>query len=319
MIIEYIWIDGLGITRSKTRVIHIMDIIQLTDIPSWNYDGSSTYQATTEHSEVIIKPVALYHSPFEHIDYLVLCDTWIKEEPHPNNKRVQYVDKKGARFGFEQEFFLTDKTGRILTAESPQGDYYCGVGANHAIERKCIMEAMTNCIKTGLRITGMNAEVAPAQWELQIDDMGIDACDGLWMLRYILTRTVEAFGFGISFHPKPLSQEWNGSGCHTNYSTKEMRAEGGYDVILKTIQELSKRHTTDILSYGKDNHLRLSGKCETSSYNTFSYGVGDRSASIRIPTETFVNQCGYLEDRRPASNMDPYVVASILNSSIHTL
>ena len=132
MIIEYIWIDGLGVTRSKTRVIHIMDIIQLTDIPSWNYDGSSTYQATTEHSEVIIKPVALYHSPFEHIDYLVLCDTWIKDEPHPTNKRVQYVDKKGTRFGFEQEFFLTYKTGRILTAESPQGDYYCGVGANHA-------------------------------------------------------------------------------------------------------------------------------------------------------------------------------------------
>lgn len=321
MIIEYVWIDGKNNTRSKTRVLTKNDI-KLSDIPEWNYDGSSTEQATTTQSEVIIKPVALYKSPFPFINYLVLCDTWLPSgEPHPTNTRITYLStiNKGERFGFEQEFFLTDRTGTILTSSNePQGDYYCGVGANHAIERKCIVEAMTNCITAGLKITGMNAEVAPAQWELQIDDMGIDACDGLWMLRYILTRTVESYGFGITFHPKPLSKEWNGSGCHTNFSTTQMMEPNGYSCILDTITKLSKTHTTDILYYGEDNRMRLSGKCETSSYDTFSYGVGDRTASIRIPNSTYSNKCGYLEDRRPASNMDPYIVARILLSTIES-
>jgi glutamine synthetase len=174
-------------------------------------------------------------------------------------------------------------------------------------------------MKAGLKITGMNAEVAPAQWELQIDDMGIKACDGLWMLRYILTRTVESYGFGIELHPKPLGPEWNGSGGHTNYSTPDMRSPGGYSVIMKMIQELGKHHKEDIEHYGEDNRMRLSGKCETSSYDRFCSGVSDRTASIRIPTETYQKQCGYLEDRRPASNMDPYRVASILNERYSNL
>jgi glutamine synthetase len=311
MIVEYIWIDGFGTTRSKTRVIQNGSI---DTIPTWNYDGSSTGQAMTEQSEVILRPVAHYPSPFSHLDYLVLCDTWLPSgDPHPSNQRVHYKEVEGSRFGFEQEFFLTDKSGTLVPSSAPQGGYYCGVGANHAIERTCILEAMTHCIKAGLKITGMNAEVAPAQWELQIDDMGIQACDGLWMLRYILTRTVESYGFGIELHPKPLGPEWNGSGGHTNYSTPDMRAPGGYSVILKMIQELGKNHGEDIEFYGEDNRMRLSGKCETSSYDRFSYGVADRSASIRIPTETHQQQCGYLEDRRPASNMDPYRIASILN------
>jgi glutamine synthetase len=318
MIIEYVWIDGKFQVRSKTRVLKIKHV-QLSDIPQWNYDGSSTEQATTENSEVILRPVSLYPSPFMSVDYLVLCDTLLPSgEPHPTNTRVKYpfMLNKGERFGFEQEFFLTDQTGTILTSNKPQGDYYCGVGANNAIERKCILEAMTNCIRAGLNITGMNAEVAPAQWELQIDDMGISACDGLWMLRYILTRTVESYGFGINFHPKPLSPEWNGSGCHTNFSTTLMREPNGYEYILQTIYKLRDSHSTDIELYGKDNRLRLSGTCETSSYDKFSYGIADRTASIRIPSETYRNACGYLEDRRPASNMDPYTVATVLLATL---
>ena len=315
MILEYVWIDGSS-TRSKTRIVDMDHTVDVNQLPLWNYDGSSTGQATTESSEVILRPVRMYPSPFEPIDQLVLCDTLLPSgEPHPTNTRIRYVDRNdGARFGFEQEFFLTDRYGDLLTATKPQGSYYCGVGANHAIERPCIVAAMMNCIKAGLRITGMNAEVAPAQWEIQLDDMGVAACDGLWMLRYILTRTVEGYGWGISFHPKPLAHPWNGSGCHTNYSTQAMRDPSGYDVIMHTIHQLGQRHTMDMSQYGTENRLRLSGHCETSSYDTFTYGVGDRTASIRIPTETYRNQCGYLEDRRPASNMDPYVVASLLNS-----
>ncbi len=314
MILEYIWIDGFNNTRSKTRVIDALRL-ELNSIPAWNFDGSSTGQANTEYSEVILKPVQYYPSPFEHIDFLVLCECWLPNgSPHPTNQRVSYTDVEGSRFGFEQEFFLTDRSGTILKSVAPQGAYYCGVGANNAIERQCIVESMANCIRAGLKITGMNAEVAPAQWELQIDDMGIKACDGLWMLRYIVTRTVEAHGFGVNMHPKPLGADWNGSGCHTNYSTISMRAPGGYSVILDMIREMEKGHSTDIKLLGKDNEQRLSGRCETSSYEKFSYGVADRTASVRIPTETHQRQCGYLEDRRPASNVDPYVIAGLLNA-----
>ena len=64
--------------------------------------------------------------------------------------------------------------------------------------------------------------------------------------------------------------------------------------------------------YGKDNHLRMTGTCETSSYDKFSYGIGSRTSSIRIPTTTFYSKFGYFEDRRPSSNMDPYLVTSKL-------
>jgi glutamine synthetase len=296
--------------------------------PEWNYDGSSTGQATTECSEVILKPVRMYPSPFPAADVLVLCDTYQVLSNHVTlykNTRValsQALEGESnpceARYGFEQEFFLTDTAGQVLHSPSrkSQKDYYCGVGGDNAIGRAAVEQAFLNCIKAGLNITGMNAEVAPAQWELQIDDYGLAACDGLWMLRFILTKTVEQFGYGITLHPKPLLADnpaWNGSGCHANFSTQRMRRPvGGYQTILETIDALKDSHADDIKHYGEHNELRLSGSCETSNMQTFTFGVGDRSASVRIPTATWLAKCGYLEDRRPASNMDPYVVARLL-------
>ena len=61
--------------------------------------------------------------------------------------------------------------------------------------------------------------------------------------------------------------------------------------------------------YGADNDQRLTGKHETQSIKKFSYGISDRGASIRIPIFTVNNEwCGYLEDRRPAANADPYKI-----------
>ena len=57
--------------------------------------------------------------------------------------------------------------------------------------------------------------------------------------------------------------------------------------------------------YGEGNEKRLTGACETADINTFSYGVADRGCSVRIPRDTAAEGCGYLEDRRPASNVDP--------------
>ena len=130
------------------------------------------------------------------------------------------------------------------------------------------------------------------------------------MARYIMYRVTEDFGVTVSFEPKPLLGDWNGSGCHTNFSTKAMREEGGYKVIIDAVERLGKKHAEHIAVYGSGNEKRLTGKHETASYKTFLYGVANRGASIRIPRDAEREQKGYFEDRRPAANADPYVVTS---------
>lgn len=326
VIAEYIWLDGKGIARSKTRVLKLNRDLQITlDVfPEWNYDGSSTEQAEGNDSEVIIKPCAIFVDPFRksslgNENFLVLCDTHLPNgEPHPTNTRHGAVEKfnKGLEhepmFGIEQEFFLMKGVKPLGEFEKEQGDYYCGTGANNAIGRECIERAFDNCLYSGLSLTGLNAEVAPSQWELQVCATGIAAADELHIMRYILSRTAEEFGWWVEFHPKPVSGDWNGSGCHTNFSTASMRAPGGIAVINEAINKLSEKHNLHMENYGIDNDKRMTGKHETAEYKNFSYGVANRGASVRIPVSTEKNGCGYFEDRRPSSNMDPYRVTSLL-------
>merc|ERR1712093_115705 len=134
----------------------------------------------------------------------------------------------------------------------------------------------------GVTIAGQNAEVMPGQWEFQIGPcVGIDQGDHLWMARYLMVRVTEELGVCVSFDPKPIAGDWNGAGCHTNYSTKKMRSAGGYSTIIDAIEK-------------------------------FSYGVANRGCSARIPRTAEKDQCGYFEDRRPASNCDPYVVTGLV-------
>jgi len=219
-------------------------------------------------------------------------------------------------YGIEQEFFL-EKNGTILAFSDPdnqpatQGNYYCGTG-EHAHGRNVIDAAFKRCMIAGLTVTGFNAEVAPSQWEIQVCASGINAADQLIMLRYILNRTAESFNVSVNYHPKPLSGHWNGSGCHVIFSTKSMRDKDGLTVIQNAIKNLEGKHSYHMEHYGRDNKLRMTGQHETSSYDTFTHGVADRGASVRIPHDTFTNKAGYLEDRRPASNMDPYVVTRLI-------
>jgi len=221
-------------------------------------------------------------------------------------------------FGIEQEYFIIDpKTNNPLGFDEnkKQGQYYCSVGAENAFGRKIAEEHLLECINYGVIVSGMNAEVAPGQWEYQVGPcVGIESGDHLWISRYILQKIAEKHNVIINFEPKPLSGDWNGSGCHTNYSTKKMR-EGtknktGLDYINEAIDKLSKKHNEHMNVYGSGNELRMTGQHETASYNVFSFGTANRGASVRIGNTNMRNQKGYFEDRRPSSNCDPYLVTS---------
>lgn len=334
VIAEYVWIDADKGLRCKSRVFQGKSSMKLDDFPSWNFDGSSTGQAPGEDSEVILEPAACFPDPFRKNPHqLVLCSCFTPQgEAIPTNTRAPakaMFDAAPAEepwFGIEQEYTMF-KDGVPLgwptsTARSfggptvqmgfpgAQGPYYCSAGADVAFGRDLVEDHLMACIYAGIKISGINAEVMPGQWEYQVGPCtGIESGDHLWMSRYILNRVAEKHEVVISYDPKPVPGDWNGAGCHTNYSTKAMRAKGGLDkAIIPAIEKLGKKHAEHIAVYGEGNEARLTGKHETASIDTFKYGVADRGASIRIGNQTKADGYGYFEDRRPASNMDPYVV-----------
>jgi len=328
--VEYIWIGGSGLDlRAKTRTLP-KKVTDIKQIPAWNYDGSSTDQADGSYSEIWLQPVKFVRDPFRGGDnILCLCETLNAKtmKPIDTNKRAparevfeakQVVDEV-PWYGIEQEYTLLTADSRTPIGwpsngfPAPQGPYYCSVGTNVAYGRHIAEAHYRACLYAGIDISGINAEVMPGQWEFQVGPcVGIDSGDQLWLARYILNRVAEDFGVVVSYEPKPVKGDWNGAGCHTNYSTKTMREDKGYDAIIAAIKKLGKVHDVHMKSYGKGNTDRLTGKHETAKYTEFKYGVANRGASIRIPRQTEIDQKGYLEDRRPAANCDPYIVTSMI-------
>jgi len=325
---EYIWIGGSGSDlRCKTKTLDMSEIKSVKELPVWNYDGSSTGQAPGKDSEVYLKPVQFYPDPFRRgKNILVLCETCLpdgKLTPIPTNTRtacaaiMEAAKEHKPWFGIEQEFTLMYKDMRTPFGwpkngyPRPQGPFYCSIGAENAYGRRVIEAHYRACLYSGLTISGINGEVLPGQWEYQIGPCeGIDSGDMMTISRYLLTRVCEDFGICVSFDPKPIPGDWNGSGCHTNYSTQAMREEGGYAKIIEAIEKLGAKHQEHIDVYGLGNERRLTGAHETAPINKFSYGVAHRGASVRIPRQAKLEGKGYFEDRRPASNMDPYVVTA---------
>ena len=334
VILEYIWLDGHGELRSKYKTVYVEDVTHF-ELEQWNYDGSSTYQAETGNSEIILNPVQRYKNPFFEDScpsYLVLCDTYhnlngvlVPTESNYRSAASEVFDKTYHTmpwFGIEQEYFMMAQQGTSTsstplffkrhTQVEPQGNYYCGVGNQHIVFRQLAEKHYLHCLYAGLKISGINAEVAPNQWEYQIGPvLGIEAADQLWVSRYILHKLSEECNINISFKPKPVASPWNGSGLHTNFSTVETRAAGGLEKMHEYIRKLESAHAVHIEVYG-DNSERLSGECETSDINRFSCGYGNRGCSIRIPTVALQDKRGYFEDRRPASDADPYRVTGAL-------
>lgn len=328
--VMYVWIDGTGENlRAKTRT---MDFVPKTpdQLPIWNFDGSSTGQASGENSDVYIKPCAIYPDPFRRGDNkLVLCETLDNSmKPHPTNKRAECASVMEAAktqhpwFGIEQEFTLLDADRQPFGwpkngFPGPQGPYYCGVGANKVYARDVIESHYRTCMYAGITISGTNAEVMPSQWEFQVGPCeGIKMGDELWVARFLLHRVAEEYGIIASLDCKPIPGDWNGAGAHCNFSTDAMRAEGGIKAIEAAIEKLSQTHAEHIAYYdprgGVDNERRLTGRHETASITKFSSGVASRACSIRIPRQTADEGKGYLEDRRPSSNCDPYDVTCAL-------
>lgn len=332
--LEYVWLGGNSELRSKTKVFYLdskkkSDGITLNDLPNWNYDGSSTGQAEGIDSEVILKPRALFNDPIRGgIHKLVMCDTYDKhDKPLPNNFRftANNLFNKALDqvpwFGLEQEYFIINPLNQKplgYNSTIPQGQFYCSVGQGNAFGREIVEEHLVACTEAGINISGVNAEVAPGQWEFQVGPCtGIEAGDHLWMARYLLVKIAEKHNMGIDFEPKVLKGNWNGSGCHTNYSTKKMRngddTRDGLYYILEAIDKLREKHAEHMRVYGEHNDQRMTGEHETSSYETFSFDITktvNRGASIRVGNETLDARKGYFEDRRPSSNCDPYLVTS---------
>ena len=326
--LEYIWLDGytpVPNLRGKTQIKEFDSFPTLEELPMWGFDGSSTQQAEGHSSDCLLKPVAVYPDSTRRNGALVMCEVMLPDgSPHPSNARATIPDDEGTWFGFEQEYFLVED-GRPLGFPkngypAPQGEYYTGVGFKNVgdVARQIVEEHLDICLDAGINHEGINAEVAKGQWEFQIFGKGSKNCaDQMWVARYILLRLCESYGVDVDWHCKPLKGDWNGSGMHANFSTEYMRETGGEEYFKKLMDAFEKNRDEHIAAYGPDNHMRLTGLHETQSIDQFSWGVADRGASIRVP-HSFVNNGykGYLEDRRPNSQGDPYQIAARILKTI---
>jgi glutamine synthetase len=321
---EYIWIDGTepaAKLRSKTKVV-----ADGAEPGIWGFDGSSTNQAPGKASDCVLQPAFTCPDPFRGGDnVLVLCEVLLTDmTPHPTNTRAklrgiaeQYAAQEPL-FGLEQEYTFFEGSRPLgfppAGFPAPQGGYYCGVGADEIFGRPIVEQHLDNCLSAGLSISGINAEVMPGQWEFQVGPLSpLEVSDQLWVSRWMLYRTAEDFGASATLDPKPVKGDWNGAGCHTNFSTKAMRES--YDPIITACDALAENALDHIKYYGSGIEFRLTGLHETAPWNEFSYGVSDRGASVRIPWQVAADKKGYIEDRRPNANCDPYEVTRMITST----
>ncbi len=326
---EYLWIDGTKPTakmRSKTKVL-----ADGAELPIWGFDGSSTEQAPGDKSDCVLQPAFSCPDPIRGGDnVLVMCEVMHNDmSPHTTNTRAaaRVAAEKYASheplFGIEQEYTFFQAGRPYGFPETgfpaPQGPYYCGVGAEYIFGRQIVEEHMEACLEAGISLSGINAEVMPGQWEFQVGPLGtLECADQLWVARWLLYRIAEDHNVMASLSAKPVEGDWNGAGAHTNFSTKAMREDGGYEVIVKACEALGQPDKVElhVANYGFDIESRLTGKHETAPYNKYSYGVSDRGASVRIPWQVPIDGKGYMEDRRPNANMDPYVVCRLMVETI---
>jgi glutamine synthetase len=332
-IAEYIWIDGNQPTAKLRSKAQVLEDGKEPDI--WGFDGSSTNQATGDQSDVVLNPVLVTPDPVRGGgNKLVMCETFLTDlTPHPSNTRAacaasaeQYASLD-TWFGLEQEYTFFEGITPLGWPDNgfpaPQGGYYCGVGADEIFGRRVVNAHLQACMDAGLHIGGINAEVMPGQWEFQIGPVPAPLIgDEMWLARWLLYRIAEDHigpkGMPISatLNPKPVPGDWNGAGCHTNFSTTEMRES--YEPCVAAAEALGagNKPAEHIAGYGAGIEQRLTGEHETQRHDEYNYGVSDRGASVRIPWQVEKAGKGYIEDRRPNANCDPYVVTQLVTDTV---
>ena len=273
---EYIWMDGATPTqklRSKTRILQLDNkSVKIEDFLEWGFDGSSTYQAPGNDSDLTLKPVRFVKDPIRcGNNYLVLCEVFNPDgSAHSTNTRAELrrvlsagAEKEEPWFGFEQEYTLFKNRTPLGWPDkgypAPQGPFYCGIGADEVFGRELVEKHLKCCLEAGILIFGVNAEVMPGQWEFQIGYRGfkgesadpLTAADHAWLARYLLYRLGEDFKITATLDNKPVKGNWNGAGQHTNFSLKSMRNPSiGKQSIDSAISLLSKKHQEHISVYG---------------------------------------------------------------------
>jgi len=332
-IAEYLWIDG---TKPSAKIRSKAKVIADSEKPGiWGFDGSSTNQAAGESSDVVLSPVMITPDPIRGGDNkLVLCETFLTDmTPHPTNTRSKcavVAEKYGSFetwFGLEQEYTFFEGGYPLGWPDNgfpaPQGGYYCGVGAEEIFGREVVNKHLQACIDAGLNIAGINAEVMAGQWEFQIGPVEAPKVgDEIWLARWLLQRIGEdikgpkGMPIAVSFDAKPIKGDWNGAGCHTNFSTKQMRSS--FEACENAAKSLGApgKPELHIANYGEGVEDRLTGAHETAKYSEFSYGISNRGASIRIPWQVARDGKGYIEDRRPNANCDPYLVTQMIIDTV---
>ncbi|XP_040891147.1 glutamine synthetase-like [Toxotes jaculatrix] len=321
--VTYVWIDETKENlRCKTRTLS-GEPAGIRDIPEWSDTWSDG-----DLIEVTLVPVRMFRDPFTlDPNKLVLCEVFdSRHVPIGSNQRSPCVKVMGEVkefqpwFGMEQEYMLFGLDGKPF-GWPPQGLQFtrvpCAVGINKVYGRDICICHYRACLYAGVKIDGTNAEALASQWEFQVGPCeGTELGDNLWMARYILHRVCEDFGVVASLDAKPIEDSIYTSGCHINFSTKEMRGEGGLQYIEEAIRRLSNRHSQHIRVYdphgGLDNMRRLTSQRATSSFHDFSTATARRNVSVRIPAHVSCRGCKYFEDRRPAANCDPYSVMRAL-------
>lgn len=347
-LVEYIWIDGQKPTkqlRSKTKILREGTLKEwagtkvatrgapqaIAGLSTWGADGSSTMQALGSDSDVGLVPVCVVQDPLRGAGcYLALCEVTAPDGTvHPSNTRsgLREVLAAGAAqndplFGFEQEYTFLRRDGQPLGFPvggfpAPQGPYYCAVGTGNIVGRGPYEAFMKAALAAGLCIEGCNYEVMPGQAEFQMGTADpLTACDHLWLGRWLLQRICEEHDLIVSLDAKPALGDWNGAGMHTNFSTRQMRAQNGMEHIVAACEALGRKRAEHLAVYGHGYELRLTGRHETCSHRDYRFGVADRTASVRIPRHVAQAGCGYLEDRRPNANADPYEVAERMLATV---
>ena len=288
--LEYIWLDGytpLASLRSKTQIKEFGSFPKLEDLPAWGFDGSSTQQAEGKSSDIVLKPVAVYPDSTRKNGVLVMCETYLHTGvAHPSNSRATIPDDPDTWFGFEQEYFFY-KDGAPLGFPTggypaPQGPYYTGVGYKNVgcVAREIVEKHIDICLDAGINLEGINAEVAKGQWEFQIFGKGSkSAADQMWVARYILTRLTESYGIDIEWRCKPVlgafnqPLDWNGSGMHSNFSTKFMREVGGKEYFEKLMAAFNQVSSTSISPSMARRIISASPACMRRSRSTSSVTV----------------------------------------------